>query len=200
MSRVKISVFLSLLVSSFFLINKPAVGQSKNELSIGTSPCPTDSSEYFNNCFGERTKKDDRDLTGYKYVGTFVSDQPHGEGVFYYNNGDFYEGDVVNGFAHGTGLLKFSYGDTYEGSFINGYFQGYGVYIFADGTKYEGDFLNDKFHGQGKFIWNNKVRKGDVYIGEFKNNLRTKNGKYIFGKTVRGQIRRLLYACCGWMG
>jgi hypothetical protein len=158
--------------------------------------CPADKKLVWDMCFGEHESSDGE----FQYVGQWENNKPHGVGEIFYADDDSYKGEFSNGFSHGKGVYTFSYGDQYTGEFVNDKFQGFGTYTFADGTFYEGDFLNDAFHGQGKFVWKNDVRIGDIYIGEFKNNKRTGNGEYTFAKTIRGQIRRALYACCGLMG
>ena len=43
-------------------------------------------------------------------------------------------------------------------------FKGYGTYnLNSKGDKYVGNFKEDKFSGNGKYIWKN----GDVYDGNF---------------------------------
>ena len=49
---------------------------------------------------------------------------------------------------------------------------------FANGDKYEGDFVNDVRSGDGKYIWAN----GDTYEGEFYNNLMHGWGKYTWAE------------------
>jgi len=45
--------------------------------------------------------------------------------------------------------------------------QGRGVMITFEGNQYEGQFVNSQFHGIGRLTH----RNGNVYVGEFRNNM-----------------------------
>ena len=48
----------------------------------------------------------------------WLSNKPHGEGIFKYKNGDVYRGEVEFGMKHGHGELLYRNGDCYTGSFV----------------------------------------------------------------------------------
>ena len=52
--------------------------------------------------------------------GSMRSGKPHGEGTFYFSNGDVYRGEFRDGMRHGHGLHRYANGDTYEGEFYRG--------------------------------------------------------------------------------
>ena len=72
----------------------------------------------------------------------------HGEGSFYYVNGDEYKGAFKNGTMHGQGRYTEANGDRYEGEWKDGVREGRGIRTFADG-----EFLVSRF-------------AGDVSVGE----------------------------------
>ena len=54
--------------------------------------------------------------------------------------------------------------------------EGKGKMYYKTGDIYEGEFKNDLKDGKGKIIYNN----GDIFIGEFKKDLKEGNGKMIY--------------------
>ena len=61
---------------------------------------------------------------------------------------------------------------------------GTGIYTWAGGDIYEGDFVNDIRSGNGVYTWAN----GERYEGEFENNLPSGYGTYYWpsGRTYTG--------------
>lgn len=54
---------------------------------------------------------------------------------------------MAEGCRHGEGIYYFRNGDVYEGAWIYNIPSGYGTYTFAIGGVYQGDFLNGLPHG-----------------------------------------------------
>ncbi len=112
---------------------------------------------------------------------------------FYLEKGDFYIGNWLNDKMHGEGILCLNDGRIkYEGDFVNDKFQGQGKYYFEDGQCYKGQFFNDMQHGKGKII--DKYGKL-LFEGNFINDhiegsgkLYLKDGSYFIGQFVNGEI------------
>lgn len=100
-----------------------------------------------------------------KYIGELKSFKRHGEGSYFWKNGDIYTGKWVSGVRDGYGILKFPSGGKYTGNFKKGLFHGSGVYIYTDSSKYEGQWKNGKKEGKGILTY----ADGKKIIGEFKN-------------------------------
>ena len=85
-------------------------------------------------------------------------------------------GDCVNG--SGTLVEETARGiRTYRGDFIDGVFNGYGRLSYDDeGETYKGRFVSGKKQGQGT-LWD---AKGNVYIGEWRNDRRNGRGVQAF--------------------
>ena len=99
-----------------------------------------------------------------KYVGELRSFQRHGEGTYFWKNGDVYTGKFVGGKKEGFGIEKFTNGARYTGQFKNSLRNGSGVYIYPDGGKYEGQWKNGKKEGKGI----STLANGNRIEGEFK--------------------------------
>ena len=54
---------------------------------------------------------------------------------------------------------------------------GKGIYRFANGEMYEGNFENNLYNGEGKYIWGLDRRK---YEGEFKNGIISGKGVFTY--------------------
>ncbi|EPY39345.1 hypothetical protein AGDE_01204 [Angomonas deanei] len=78
-----------------------------------------------------------KDATLYK--GEFLDNKRHGQGVFYYLNGDIFSGNWKGGLKHGYGTYHFNGGGEYRGEWSKGAFT-QGQWILPDGTYYEGKF------------------------------------------------------------
>ncbi len=86
------------------------------------------------------------------YEGDLVNGEPHGQGVFSFNDGGRYEGSFVKGAFTGKGKMTYTFptsGYRYEGDFVNGNRHGKGVYTFPSGIRYEGNFADNDIHGYG---------------------------------------------------
>ena len=59
---------------------------------------------------------------GAKYVGEFLKEKPHGNGICYYANGEKYEGEWSNGSFNGLGTLYLTDGNKVEGIWEGGTF------------------------------------------------------------------------------
>ena len=74
------------------------------------------------------------------------------------------------GDRHGKGIYTYPNGDVYAGSWIQNKFDGRGYYIFGRGDRYEGQLKANNKHGVGTYYF---AKNGNVYKGEWKDNLRT---------------------------
>ena len=79
-----------------------------------------------------------------RYEGEFLHDMFHGQGTFYFANGDVYVGQWVENKRSGKGVMYFEDCDRYECEFLNYKFNGKGVYYFKTGVKRAGTWRNDK--------------------------------------------------------
>ena len=110
------------------------------------------------------------------YEGGLRDGMLHGQGTYYWNDGDKYVGEWRNGDRTGQGTYYFANGSRYEGEFYNGFLHGQGTFYFANGDKYVGEWRNDDRTGQGTYYWND----GDKYVGEFLNGERAGKGTFYF--------------------
>ena len=90
------------------------------------------------------SQSDDRDEIiryGYNYKGELLDGNRHGEGIYYYVNGDIYEGNWKNNKKDGEGTLVYQNDSrTYVGQFKNDLFNGWGTLHIIGGEKYEGEW------------------------------------------------------------
>ena len=63
-------------------------------------------------------------------------------------NGDVYEGDTKNGEFHGQGTYYWLDGQRYVGNWMLGRRDGFGRYYYANGDLYEGKVLLDLKHSK----------------------------------------------------
>ena len=114
--------------------------------------------------------------------------EPHGYGVFKFDDGSIYEGNVKEGIFHGKGKMTWTDGDVYEGDFDDGYRHGKGKMTYATGNVYEGDYLNGYRHGKGKYTSAN----GDVYEGDWNYGRADGKGKKTFanGEVYEGEYKK----------
>ena len=86
-----------------------------------------------------------------------------------YANGDCYTGEWNDRFRQGQGKTVYSDGRVEEGQWIDDRLYKGEIINYPDGGRYEGSIQEDgKRHGHGEMRYAN----GDVYIGNFKNDLR----------------------------
>lgn len=104
-----------------------------------------------------------------------------------YRNGDSYSGEFRNSKAHGRGTFNYNLTDTefadscqnsqfrsrliraqsnYTGQFSNSSISGYGRLIFPNGDVYSGDFVNNIISGRGSF---RSASTNSEYIGDWSN-------------------------------
>ena len=103
-----------------------------------------------------------------------------------------YEGECIEGELNGKG--KMYYPDKrYEGEFKINYAikEGYGTIYYKNGDIYEGEFKNDMFNGIGIYHFKN----GDRYEGEFKDGMCNGIGIYYFynGGRYEGLFKNGIY-------
>ncbi len=66
------------------------------------------------------------------YKGYWKEDQPHGEGIYYFKNGDIYHGNHDDGDYHGVGKFFTKDGSTYSGEWRQGKRSGDAEYFDAN--------------------------------------------------------------------
>jgi radial spoke head protein 1 len=98
-----------------------------------------------------------------------------------FSNGDIYEGDFVKGIKSGYGKFKGKDGSIYyEGDWHEDLMHGKGVCFYMQGKeKFIGDFKKGKKDGYGQYFYSN----GDVYKGEFIENIKHGLGEYMYKET-----------------
>ena len=112
------------------------------------------------------------------YEGDWKRGEKHGQGTYFYPNGDRYEGDWKRGQIHGQGTYYFSGGDKYVGEWRDGKKHGQGAYFFSEGDRFEGNWEYDEVHGKGTYVYPG----GERFSGEWKDGNKHKHGKLIFPK------------------
>lgn len=115
---------------------------------------------------------------GERYEGQWEEGQRNGFGIDYYPNGDRYEGNFVNNRKSGEGVYYWQSGDRYEGSFEGDRKSGRGLFLSASGNSYEGEWKKDVREGYGIFRWEEEPWKGDRYEGEWRDDKRNGQGIY----------------------
>lgn len=112
------------------------------------------------------------------YVGDWNRGKKHGQGTYFFPNGDRYQGKWKRGKKHGQGTYFFSEGDKYVGKWRDGKKHGQGTYFFSDGDRFEGNWEYDEVHGKGTYIYPD----GERFSGEWKDGNKQKYGPLIFPK------------------
>ena len=134
----------------------------------------------------------DDDIPEYKYVGKWKNGKKNGKGIKTFTDGIKYVGEFKNDNYHGDGTETFIFNGNVVSKYVGEWKNGYkkkGIYtsITADGyLEYIGEFKNLDYHGIGIetfFVDNVAILK---YEGEFKNG--KKNGKGILSWPKRGEI------------
>lgn len=150
-----------------FISLKSVKSSSKNQLkakdtikSNQNKKCP--SSGYKDNCEGKVT------YSNGTYNGYFRNNKRHGQGSYYFKDGDKYIGKWKDHKYNGYGSYFFKDGRSYEGQWKNDFKSGQGTFIWPNGNKYVGQWKNDKQHGQGtKTYKSGKIEKGIWENGKF---------------------------------
>ena len=139
--------------------------------------------QYINSSLSKKIFKDNYNQITIKlfqtndiFIGYINKNNLPKKGIFYYNNGDYYEGELINGIREGFGYMKLKNGTIYEGDFKNNKHDGYGKLTQIDGEVFSGKWKDGKIDGKGIRYHNN----GDKYIGNYSNNLKEGYGKYFF--------------------
>ena len=111
-----------------------------------------------------------------RYQGQAIDSEPHGLGVWYFDDGARYEGEFVDGAFHGLGVLFLpgddSYNSRYEGEFVSSVPQGYGIWQWRDaGTGRDGDreagvWIDGELDGAFTYIYLESDFAGTVVAGE----------------------------------
>ncbi len=141
------------------------------------------------------------------YTGDYVMDKMTGNGIFVYKNGQKYVGELYNNYFHGQGTMYYSDGTSKSGTWEYDKFiksneaksgcisgncnNGFGTYVSKKGDKYVGTFKNGYYSGRGKYSF----AEGDVYEGEFKNGTYHGQGTYLFvsGAKYVGEFKNGTY-------
>ena len=110
-----------------------------------------------------------------KYVGAWKRGEKHGDGTYYFPNGDRYVGEWRRGKKHGEGVYFFSDGDRYKGNWRGGRKHGQGTYTFSDGVLFAGEWKDGKVHGNGTYTYPD----GAKLIRKWKNGKKKREGKLI---------------------
>ena len=79
---------------------------------------------------------DDRSWShGDKFIGYFKDGKMHGQGSYFYTNGNVYVGNYFNGNKHGYGIMKYSSGEKFSGYFKNNLRHGKGTFTDINGKE-----------------------------------------------------------------
>ena len=154
------------------------------------------------------------DNYGSYYKGQWFNDEPNGYGEYKdTKNEREFKGKWKNGKKEGLGEQRFPDGTTFVGSYRDDLKHGDGRLFFKeDGCFFEGKFQKDKILGNGKqkginyeyngpwengnmqgagrsTYFNDKSKKEDEYVGQFKNGLKHGYGEYRWadGSIYKGQ-------------
>ena len=94
-----------------------------------------------------------------------------------------YEGEMVDNKREGRGVCLYNNGLLYEGEWKRNKEHGYGKLMTSDRQRiiYEGEWERGKIHGTGTYYYGSSdpLKPGSRYIGEFKENSRNGNGRYV---------------------
>ena len=82
-------------------------------------------------------------LNGDHYEGELRETRMHGQGTYFYANGDSYTGEVMND----QGTYTYASGDRYTGEFKDSMQHGRGTYILQNGNRYDGTWEKGEFKG-----------------------------------------------------
>jgi hypothetical protein len=77
-----------------------------------------------------------------------------------------YEGNFFEGDKHGNGRYFYANGEYYDGQWDKNDMNGEGSYVWADGRKYMGEWKDGKENGPGKFYWpDGREFNGNYHMG-----------------------------------
>ena len=93
-----------------------------------------------------------QDQLSARYEGSWKRGEKHGDGTYFFPNGDRYEGKWKGGKKHGQGVYFFSDGDTFVGQWKDGKPHGKGMYTYPSGEKFVGEWKDGKKQLQGPLI------------------------------------------------
>lgn len=102
-----------------------------------------------------------------------------------------YLGPCVDGYAHGEGrvVATADASASYQGGFVAGRKHGHGRKVFANGDVYEGQWQHDVRTGQGRYVFGAQSPwAGDVYEGQWRADKMHGQGTYQWARneTYRG--------------
>lgn len=122
------------------------------------------------------------------YIGEFKNNRVNGYGEFKGNDGRYYKGCWFNRQWHGVGETKWQDGSFCVGEFKHDKMHGFVAYTRYTGGTYLGYYENGIKTGVGKITFVSPEKKGDIYIGEVKNDEITGHGKFFYadGSTEDG--------------
>lgn len=129
-----------------------------------------------------------------KIQANFEDDEPNGDSVMTYKNGDLYNGTCLGESKHGYGVLKFSGSNEifieYKGNFVNDCFGGSGIMCFKNGDIFSGEWEKGAINGRGVYNYSSRHKKFAKYDGDFVEFQKIGPGKLWFknGDTYVGQF------------
>jgi len=88
------------------------------------------------------------------------------------DNGSFFIGGLRSSLPHKFGIMRDQKGKEYRCEWKNGEIDGIAKIIYQDGKEFLGHYIAGSKNGIGKVCYGNKV-----YLGDFKENLRTGIGQ-----------------------
>ena len=123
--------------------------------------------------------------------GMYRKDKRHGFGSYKWNNGDQYigqwkygcmvgrgikclvhtpeRGSIISQINNDNGMQRGDLTEVFHGTLVNGKAQGYGVKHYACGDVYCGQYENDLRHGYGEYTWSNEGLVVEAYSGQWIN-------------------------------
>lgn len=133
----------------------------------------------------------------YVYTGSFKKGKRHGKGRVLYPDGETYEGDFIMDKRHGRGVITNAKGIvTYNGEFRDGEKycpqRDHVDVVDAAGDSFNGQSVNGSWDGMGTC----KYANGDVYDGDWYQNMRDGKGRYEFavdGAVYEGDWRQGMF-------